>query len=358
MQKIPKKWRGLPREERFKIPERIFHIDKREIERIRKIEDIKKRLIESAKLQFELFGDIHSQLTVWIAGYGSDRGIRDYFGSTKNLLDMFMKFPLKNPEVGYSWRDVKRNITIPSGMSAELAEETGIHIGDGNLFRYREKGNAFSCRYSISGDLTDEFLYHNDYVAKLIKKIYGMDPVILKRQNKNNVDTRCASRAIVEFKNKILGLPIGPKKDIEIPKAILDNNEFSKRCLCGIFDTDFNITSSLAISGKIHGIKVVKQIHEILNKNKIKHVFTLYPEYGRFYIPRKEAREIVFNWKINNPKHLTKFQVFEKFGIFIPFTTTTERIDLLSGKISPEELRGRSDLRKKNYRKRPQLDSN
>lgn len=357
MQKIPKKWRELPKEERFEIPEKIFGIDKREIERIRKIDDIKKRLIESAKLQFELFGDIHSQLTVWIAGYGSDQGIRSYFGSTKNLLDIFMKFVPKNSQVEYSWGDVKRNITIPLKMSMELAEETGIHIGDGNLYSYKEGEKFLTYRYSISGDLANEFLYHTVYIAKLIKKIYNLDVSFVKRPLKNNIDTRCSSKAVIEFKNKVLGLPIGSKKNIEIPSVILENHEFSKRCLCGIFDTDFNITSSLAISGKIHGIKVVKQIHEILVKNNIKHIFKLYPEYGRFYIPQKEAKVIVYGWGMNNLKHLTKFQVFDKFGIFIPFTTTSERIDLLNNKISLKELQNISVSRRK-MPLRLQLDSN
>ena len=133
-------------------------------------------------------------------------------------------------------------------------------------------------------------------------------------------------------------MPYGSKKDIQIPQEIIDNNQWSKRCLCGIFDTDFHITSNLSISGKIHSVKVAEQIHKILTRNNIQHVFRSYPHYGRFYIPKNEAFKIVFDWKMNNIKHLTKFEVFNKFKLYLPFTTTSERLHLLDGRIDLEYL--------------------
>ena len=88
----------------------------------------------------------------------------------------------------------------------------------------------------------------------------------------------------------------------------------------------------------MRGLKIIKQIHEILNRNNIKHIFTLYQDYGRFYIPQSEAKKIVFDWGLNNQKHLTKFRVFEKFKVFLPFTSTSERLSLLNGKISLSKL--------------------
>ncbi len=97
MKKIPKKWRELSKERRLEIPTKHFDIDKRTLEKIRRISDSKKRLIEAAKIQYKLFNDIHSYLTTWIAGYGSDVVIRQKFGSTQNLLNLFFK-PLKLPK--------------------------------------------------------------------------------------------------------------------------------------------------------------------------------------------------------------------------------------------------------------------
>ena len=334
MLKIPKKWRELPIREKLLIPEKVFNIDKKEIERVRNISNPKRKLIAAAKLQYNLFGDIHSYLTIWIAGYASDIIVRYYFGSTKNLLQIFMKDISSYNKVDSSWADMKRRIKIPRQITGDLAEETGIHIGDGNLSIREDKNGAKSYNYCITGDLANEFIYHTEHIAKLMKKIYNINSKFMKRHDKNSIESKYSSKAIVKFKNDVLNLPAGPKKNIHIPKSIFENDELAKRCIAGIIDTDFNVTSSLSISGKLHSLFAADEIHLILERLKVTHVYRKYRDYGRFYIPQKESEKIVRNWRLHNPKHLTKFSVFEKFGKFIPFTTTSERIDLLDGRIN------------------------
>lgn len=347
MRKIPKRWRELPIKSRLEIPVKYFNIDEKTLDKIRKISDSKKRLIEAARIQFELFGDIHSYLTTWIAGYGSDVVIRNNFGSTKALLELFMKLP-NTENQNFSWADIKRNIKIPKEMDENLAKETGLHIGDGNLYITNHEGNLHSYRYCISGDLTDELIFHTEYIANLMKKLYNINGTFVQRIDKNSIDSKYHSKAIVQFKNETLKLPIGSKKDIKIPNLILKNNDFMKKCISGIIDTDFNITSSLAISGKINNLFVAKEMHLIFNKNNIDHVYRLYDKYARFYIPKKGAKNILTDWKLDNPKHISKFLVFEEFKKFIPFTTTTERLALLDGKIDINELEKISEKRKIN----------
>lgn len=338
MIKIQKKWRELPREERAEIPTKHFSIDETTLNKIRKISDIKKRLIEAAKIQYEMFNDIHSYLTVWIADCGSDVIIRQKFGSTQNLLDLFFKSTRFPENIQPSWQDTKRRVKIPKEMTKELAEETGIHIGDGNLYILTDKKGFKSYRYGISGNLIDEYIYHAEHISRLMKKIYNLFPYLLKREKKNCIESTYKSKAIVQFKSKILGLPIGPKKDIEIPKEIIKDDEFQKKCIIGIIDTDFNITEFLAISGKMNNLLVVKEMHKILEKNKIPHKFKLYSGYGRFYINKEGAIKIIEEWKLNNPKHLSKYKVFKEFNKFISFSTTPERLALLDGKLDIEKL--------------------
>src|SRR3989344_6590129 len=217
MEKIPKKWRELPIKEKLSIPEEYFKIDRKEIEKIRKIDDPKKRLIEAARIQYELFKDIHTFLTVWIAGYASDGAIRQYFGSTSNLRNILIK-PLKQIKgIDYSWSDVKRNIKIPDEMTEELAEETGIHIGDGNLYKGKDKHECTVYQYGITGNLIDEYIYHTVHIKNLFKSLFNIEPFLSQRKNKNSIDSRIRSKAIISFKNKILGLCFGSKKDIKIP---------------------------------------------------------------------------------------------------------------------------------------------
>jgi len=338
MRKIPKKWRELPKEERFKIPTKYFNIDEKTINNIRKISDAKKRLVEAARIQYEMFSDIHSYLTAWMAGYGSDVIIRQKFGSTQNLLNLFFK-PIRFPKkIKPSWQDIKRRIKIPEEMTEELAEETGIHIGDGNLYISTDKDGFKSYRYGISGDLINEYLYHKEYISKLMKRLYNLEPYLLKREKKNCIESTYKSKAIVEFKNKILKLPIGSKKNIKIPKEILKNKEFQRRCVVGIIDTDFSITKDLSISGKINNLFVVKEIHKILTENKIPHKHTIYSNYGRFYINKEGAIKIIEEWKLNNIKHISKYKLLKEFGKFISFSTTPERLAILEGKIDINEL--------------------
>lgn len=358
MIKIPKKWRELSVKEKLDLPVSYFKFNKGDIEQIRSIRDRRKRIVESARLQFNKFGDIHSFLVAWIAGYSSDAAPRLVFGSMRSLRRLFIK-PQKNTRgIEMSWKDLQRGVRIPERMTSELAEETGIHLGDGSLANYHDKQGYFAFKYSITGDLRDEELYHEEFVAPLLKSIYGIMPIFLKRANKNSIETNINSKAVVQFKNKILGLPFGDKRDARISDIIFKNNEFAKKCLVGIFDTDFHITEALSMSGKLHSLDLAKQIHLILKRNEIDHIYRLYGTYARFYIPKKFTAVIVKQWGMHNLKHLSKFDVFEKFGVSILFSTTQERLDLLEGKVKLENLQAICNRRRLRKTTRPGLDSN
>ena len=87
-------------------------------------------------------------------------------------------------------------------------------------------------------------------------------------------------------------------------------------------------------------------MREILEKNNIKHIFKIYRNYARFYISKEMAVKIVKEWQLHNPKHLSKYAVFEKFKKFLPYTTTSERLALLNGKIDLDNLEKISKSRK------------
>ena len=64
--------------------------------------------------------------------------------------------------------DLDKKIKIPSVITEDLAEETGMHLGDGFLsakrYDYRLKGNA-----------NDEKEYYINYIAPLFKSLYNID---------------------------------------------------------------------------------------------------------------------------------------------------------------------------------------
>lgn len=105
-----------------------------------------------------------------------------------------------------------------------------------------------------------------------------------------------------------------------------------------MFIFNFSVTSSLALTGKLHSIDLVKQIKEILERNNIKYILRIYKDYGRFYINKEGAIKIINDWRLNNPKHISKYNVYKKFKRYFPFSTTSERLSLLNKEISIKEL--------------------
>ena len=114
---------------------------------------------------------------------------------------------------------------------AELAEETGVHIGDGSMNLYSKCGIV-----SIAGHPKDDKEYYKEYLVPLYEKLYGVTPRL--RHWSRAYGFQVCSTELVQFKNS-LGLPLGPKQDIRIPAWIMNSYSGLKAaCLRGIFDTD------------------------------------------------------------------------------------------------------------------------
>lgn len=222
-------------------------------------------------------------------------------------------------------------------MDIFLAEETGIHLGDGNLHVTIYPDNTRSHYYTISGNLLDELDYHQNYITSLIKRLYSLQPSYYRSEKKNSISTICKSKVILEYKNKILGLPIGKKKYAQIPRKIIGNSEFEKKFLVGIFDTDFSLRK-YRLNGSLASLRLIKQISDILKQNHIFHHFRLFETYGRIIIPKDGTIKIVEEWGLHNNKHLSKYQLYKGYNKYFPFSHTFEREAVLSGKLSLEEL--------------------
>lgn len=131
-----------------------------------------------------------------------------------------------------SKNDLRRGLCLPQQLSKELAEEIGIHVGDGCL---RMKKYSYQAKYvyEITSN-KNERDYLEGHVIPLIKKLYNLAPKI--RTNHNALSCYLLSKGVCEFK-KSIGLPVGRKDHIEIPKLVLDSF-FITDFLRGLFDTD------------------------------------------------------------------------------------------------------------------------
>ena len=221
-------------------------------------------------------------------------------------------------------------LSLPTSFSVELAEETGIHIGDGSMGVYRSGRKSHWC-YTYCCHEVDDREYRN-YVKKLIKKLYHMDPIQDKGKRKDHTALlRYTRKDLVLFKKK-LGLPMGKKDGIMIPKWILGNKEYRIACVRGVFDTDgsFMIKKRYRKIPYYPVIKVtskskplISQIKSILDEFEIKSSMCknnrLSPRNPNFIWSIgisgfSNCRKYVNIFGFSNPKHLNKYKKIKSGG--------------------------------------------
>ena len=120
---------------------------------------------------------------------------------------------------------------IPFKMSKELAEEIGIHVGDGCLRIAKYK---FGTKYTYEITSGRDEVEYQIFISSLMERIY----------NKNRKITYCedsikliyCSKSIALFKKEI-GLPVGRKYNVKIPDCVLQS-KFVPDFLRGLVDTD------------------------------------------------------------------------------------------------------------------------
>ena len=142
---------------------------------------------------------------------------------------------------------INKPATIPNSMSKDLAEEIGMHLGDGSL-TYGKYKTSTAYTYSFSSG-TDEEEYCLNYAMSLIYKLYSLKPTVSRAKHHNTISLQYKSKRLFNFK-KSLGLPVGRKNHLEIPKCVLESN-YVFDFLRGLFDTD----------GCLHFQKKYKKIH-------------------------------------------------------------------------------------------------
>jgi len=208
-----------------------------------------------------------------------------------------------------------------------VAYDVGVHIGDGNMY---SKNRTF--RVTYSGNLTNEKEYYQNFLLKVIKeayKQYDVNPIYVERPEDNTVLILVNSKELVEFKQKILKLPCGPKDEIEIPKQILKDLNLLKWCMRGIGDTDV----SLSFKKNKKGInteprlelytkskKLIKNLKQVLTQFKF--TFSIEEKVGNYhgFMLRLYGKKNLENWLKNfgfsNHWIKLKIKIWRKLGFF------------------------------------------
>ena len=217
------------------------------------------------------------------------------------------------------------DLIIPTKISELLAEETGLHIGDGTMNFYRQK-NKIKGSYELRGHIIDDRPHYDTRIKEIYKELYNIK-VPLKEMRKTGVfGFQIWSDSLVNFKSKILGLPLGPKKEISIPYQFLNKNHLKKAVIRGIYDTDGCLYIEKKRNQSLYprikftttsGI-LAKQIKKELVKLNIRatHYFHRRKEKNWNDLHSVEVRgemmliKFFSNIKPGNPKHIEKYESF------------------------------------------------
>jgi hypothetical protein len=226
-------------------------------------------------------------------------------------------------------------------ISKKLAYETGVHIGDGNLYSKKR-----THKITYSGNLLNEEPYYVEILGPLVEEIYHVQPKIYRRNQDNTILIVLNSKSVAEFKISKLRLPNGKKTHIKIPEIIHQDPELLRECIKGIGDTDFSISFKKNRQGKYNeprielisrSTELVNQLHESLlslnftaakeTRKRRGYIENRLRIYGKRNL-KLWMKEIGFL----NPYRLKKIEVWEKYGEVLPYQTYHDYISLLKSR--------------------------
>jgi len=229
-----------------------------------------------------------------------------------------MKFDLSKIKL------LDEDISIPDKPSEELAEETGLHIGDGTMNFYNNQGKLKGS-YALRGHINDDKEHYNNIINKLYLNLYNLN-LSLRDMPKDGVyGFQKWSSNLVNFKHKILGLTLGKKLNIKIPDILTKKEKFVSSVIRGIFDTDGTIylePKRGKLYPRIEISTISKELGHQLNIliNRLGLRSTIYLElvknlnWNNKYKINIRGKEMLNKWMqiINphNPKHIKKFEFY------------------------------------------------
>ncbi len=209
-------------------------------------------------------------------------------------------------------------------LTPELAEEIGWHIGDGSMNYYASRDGKSKGLYQLRGHIEDDKPHYIERIKPIFDKIYCVKIRLREMPSTRVFGFQIWNNEIIKFKQQ-LGLPLGKKFELEIPKQFLDKKELLVSCIRGIFDTD----GGLYLEKKNHklyprvyigtiSLKLAEQLTVLLNSLDLRATKWAdnNPKGNRMVSYRIEIRGIEMLHKFfkeiepKNPKHIAKYNRF------------------------------------------------
>jgi intein/homing endonuclease len=209
-----------------------------------------------------------------------------------------------SPDLKIGFRNMKRGIQIPSEHSALLAEFFGIMLGDGHISRFQ-----------TIVTLGTKELEYVEYVASLMKSLFGVEATILTRQDGYR-DVYIGSVTLTSWleneglvRNKVA-------LQVDVPSWVFQEREYMIAFLRGFFDTDgsiYRIRHGIQVSLTNKSLPLLHSLRRML--------LTLQytpSEVGswRVYLTRRPDIRRFFNEvQPANTKHLRRYRHIESVGV-------------------------------------------
>lgn len=214
------------------------------------------------------------------------------------------------------------DITIPTEVTPLLAEEIGLHLGDGsmNIYRNKTRNKGF---YQLRGHIVDDREHYRGRIRWLYKRLYGLDVGLRTMPSTGVFGFQVWSDQLVRFKHDVLGLPLGKKTWAEVPKEVMSDPELAVAFLRGLFDSDGGLyvenkrgkpypkASIATISGKM-----MVQVSLLLHALDVDHAYFVERRtninHCDYHIVRMNGYERVTCFfdlvRPRNPKHMRKYE--------------------------------------------------
>jgi len=214
--------------------------------------DSLKTLSKKAKIPIPL--DIKIEKPFWYAKSGAKRG-------WQAVVKKYGRVPINEEYRKEKWREwwekkgkfkpnLVTNKPLPvykPKLSRELAEFTGIMMGDGGMTKWQ-----FYVTLHRRDDL--EFSY---YVAGLINRLFKIKPSIIHIKKDSVVRILVSRSGLVKYLNSI-GLVTGNKikQQFDIPGWVKRDDSYLRACIRGLVDTDgCLIQHKYKVNGKLYTYK-------------------------------------------------------------------------------------------------------
>ncbi len=213
---------------------------------------------------------------------------------------------------------------ISTNISTKLAEEIGWHIGDGSMNFYKNRGKLKGF-YQLRGHIEDDKEHYEKRIKPLFEKLFKIKINLREMPSTRVFGFQIWNDNLIKFK-KNLGLPLGKKYNVMIPKKLLASRDLKKSVIRGIFDTDGGIYLQIKnkkLYPRIYittiSFELSEQLLELFDQFGLR--ATRYSQLYNQNFNRKRSYIITirgvkmfhrFMKKITpkNPKHLKKYQDF------------------------------------------------